>query len=295
MRDYISYIDFNAIKLADLANEIGDYKCAIENYNRALNKLRDYQGDRMEPIMMASGLVEKIKELNNKIGIGKNILRFDTWKLTKSSFVKGSQCIKYLYLDKHKKQEKTPISKEKQELFNQGRTFEEMVRDNEFPDGINIKDKVGNFAFFNSYTNYLLYTPGRQTIYEATIIEEEVLVMCDILIKYEDGSIYIYEVKLNTELNDAIVSDLAIQYAICKKRFKSKLKSFNLILRTDDKDKNWKIVNLTDDLENQMENVIDKINTYKQILQKDEPIIPMGEQCNRPYECGFIEYCKNKC
>lgn len=295
MSDYINYIDFNAIKLADLANEIGDYKCAMENYNRALNRLRNYQGDRMHPIMMASELAEKIKELNNKIGFGKNILTFNTWKLTKSSFVKGSQCIKYLYLDKHKKQEKTPISKEKQELFNQGHTFEEMVRDNEFPGGINIKDRVGNFAYFNSYTNYLLYTHSRQTIYEATIIEDEVLVMCDILIKDEDGNIHIYEVKLNTELNDAIVSDLAIQYAICKKRFNSKLKSFNLVLRTDDKDKNWKIVNLTYDLENRVENVMDKINTYKLVLQKDEPIIPMGEQCKKPYECEFIEYCKNKC
>lgn len=295
MSDYIHYIDYNAIKLADLANEIGDYKCAMENYNRALNRLRNYQGDRMQPIMMASELTEKIKELNDKIGFGKNILRFDTWKLTKSSFVKGSQCIKYLYLDKHKKQEKIPISKEKQELFNQGHAFEEMVRDNEFPDGINIKDKVGNFAYFNSYTTYLLYKPSRQTIYEATIIEEEVLVMCDILIKDEDGNIFIYEIKLNTELNDAIVSDLAIQYTICKKRFNSKLKSFNLVLRAGDKDKNWKIVNLTENLENQVENVIDKIKTYKVVLQKDEPKIQMGLQCNKPYECEFIEYCKNKC
>lgn len=295
MSDYISYIDFNAIKLADLANEIGDYKCAMENYNRALNRLRNYQGDRMLPIIMVSELTKKNKELNSKIDFGKNILRFDTWKLTKSSFVKGSQCIKYLYLDKHKKQEKTPISKEKQELFNQGHAFEEIVRNKEYPDGINIKDKVGNFAYFNSYTNYLLHTPSRQTIYEATIIEEEVLVMCDILVKDEDGKIHIYEVKLNTELNNVMISDLAVQYTICKKRFNSNLKSFNLVLRTDDKDKNWKIVNLTVDLEKQVDNVIDKINTFKLILQKEEPIIPIGEQCKSPYECEFIEYCKNKC
>lgn len=296
MSDYISYIDFNAIKLADLANEIGDYKCAMENYNRALNRLRNYQGDRMQPIMMANGLAEKITKLNNKIGFGKSILIFDTWMLTKSSFVKGNQCLKYLYLDKHKKQERTPISKEKQELFNQGHTFEQLVRNNAFPNGINIKDKVGNFAYFNSYTRHLINSTNRQTIYEATIIEEEVLVMCDILVKNEDGNIHIYEIKLNTELNEAIIADLAVQYTICKKRFTSNLKSFNLVLRTDNKVKNWKIVNLTDDLEKQVDNVIDKINTYKMILQKeDEPRIKMGEQCNRPYECEFIEYCKNKC
>lgn len=293
MSDYINHIDFNAIKLADLAYEIEDYKCAVDNYSKALNRLRNYQGDRMQPIMMASGIVEKINEINTKIETGKAVLKFDVWKLTKSSFVKGNQCLKYLYLDKHKKQEKTPISKEKQELFNQGHTFEELVRNNEFPDGINIKDKVGNFAYFNSYTRHLINSTNRQTIYEATIIEEEVLVMCDILVKNEDGNIHIYEIKLNTELNDAIIADLAVQYTICKKRFTSNLKSFNIVLRTEDK--NWKIENLTDNLEKQVDIVISKINDYKMILQKDEPSLLMGEHCNKPYECEFIEYCKNKC
>jgi hypothetical protein len=293
MSDYINYIDFNAKKLADLAYEIGDYKCAVDNYSKALNRLSNYQGDRMQPIMMASDIVKKINEINNKIGIGKSVLKFDVWKLTKSSFVKGNQCLKYLYLDKHKKEEKTPISKEKQELFNQGHTFEELVRKIEFPDGINIKDKVGNFAYFNSYTRHLLNSTNRQTIYEATIIEEEVLVMCDILVKNDDGTIHIYEIKLNTELNDAIIADLAVQYTICKKRFTSNLKSFNIVLRTEDN--NWKIENLTDSLEKQVDIVISKINDFKMILQKDEPSLLMGEHCNKPYECEFIEYCKNKC
>jgi hypothetical protein len=293
MSDYINYIDFNAIGLADLAYEIGDYKCAFDNYSKALNRLRNYQGDRMQPMLMASEIAEKINEINTKIRAGKAILKYDVWKLTKTSFVKGNQCLKYLYLDKHKKQEKTPISKAKQEIFNQGHTFEELVRNKEFPNGINIKDKVGNFAYFNSYTSHLINSTNKQTIYEATIIEEDVLVMCDILVKNEDGNIHIYEIKLNTELNDAINADLAIQYTICKKRFTTNLKSFNIILRTADK--KWKIENITDNLEKQVDIVISKINDYKMTLQMDEPSLPMGEHCNKPYECEFIEYCKKKC
>lgn len=295
MSDYINYIDFNTIKLADLAYEIGDYKCAIDNYSKALNRLRNYQGDSMHPIMKASEFVKKINEINTKIGNGKAILKFDIWKLTKSSFVKGNQCLKYLYLDKHKKQFKTPVSKEKQKLFNQGHTFEEWVRNNEFPDGINIKDKVGNFAYFNSYTRHLLYSTNRQVIYEATIIEDDVLVMCDILVKNEDGNIHIYEIKLNAEVNEAIIADLSIQYAICKKRFSSTLKSFNLILRTGDSNKKWKTVNLTTELEKQIDIVRKKISNFKHILENHEPILQMGDHCNKPYECEFIEYCKNKC
>lgn len=68
-----------------------------------------------------------------------------------------------------------------------------------------------------------------------------------------------------------------------------------MVLRADDKNKKWKIVNLTNDLEKQVDRVYDKINNYKMILENNEPVISMGEQCNKPYECEFIEYCKNKC
>ncbi len=293
MNDYINYIDFSSIKLGDIAYEIGDYKSADDNYFKALKRLRNYQGDRMQPIMMASELVEKIEKIKSKIGRGKSILKFDVWKLTKSSFVKGNQCLKYLYLNKHKKQEKTPISKEKQKKFDQGHFFEEKVRKEQFPNGINVKDKVGHFAYFNSYTSFLINSEGGKTIYEATIIEEDVLVMCDILIKEENGKIDIYEIKFNTEVNDAIIADLAIQYTICKKRFNSNLNSFNVILRTENE--NWKIENLTTELDKQINNVLLKISEYKAVLTKEEPIMMIGEHCNKPYECEFIDYCTNKC
>ena len=169
-----------------------------------------------------------------------------------------------------------------------------MVREQDFPGGINVKEKVGNFAYFNSYSHYLLSLPTKQTIYEATIIEDQVLVMCDVLIKNEDGAIHVYEIKLNSELNDAIIADLTVQYFICKKRFASNLKSFNLILRTAGENKLWKIENLTDELEKNTESVSNKISAYKAILQNTEPAISMGDHCNKPYECEFIEYCRNR-
>lgn len=295
MSDYIKYIDFNALKLADLANELGDYILAIQNYSKALSRLRNYQGDRMQPIMMASDLVQKIDKLNNCNSKGKPILRFETWTLTKSSFVKGSQCTKYLFLDKHKKKEKTPISEEKRILFKKGHSFENTVREIEFPNGKNIKDVVGNFAYFNSYTKHLLTNQGKQILYEATIIENDVLVMCDVLLKNDSELVDIYEIKLNTELNNAILNDLAIQYYICKVRFGDKLNSFNVVLRTDEAGEKWSILNLKNDLEELQAEVENKINRFKTILKEDEPNISMGEQCNQPYECEFIEYCKNKC
>ena len=210
------------------------------------------------------------------------------------TYVKGTQCVKYLFLDKYKKHEKTPISEEKRNLFAKGHLFEKKVREVEFPGGINIKDIVGNFAYFNSYTEYLLSNKGRQVLYEATIIENEVLVMCDILIKNMDDTKDIYEIKLNKEMNEAILNDLLIQYWICQKRFGDKLTSFNVILNAQNEEK-WKIQNLKNELKEQLEETENTVDEFLKILKGEEPAIKMGEQCNRPYECEFIEYCKNKC
>jgi hypothetical protein len=166
MGNYIVYIDSASIELADLAFEIGDYKCAIENYSRALERLNKYQGDRMQPILMAGSVKRKLEESRQKLRSGKSILEYETWKLTKSSFVKGNQCVKSLYLDKHKRKEKNPLSEEIQAIFKQGHSFENQVRQLAFPNGINVRDKLNNFKYFNSYTKYLIESTSTKIIYE---------------------------------------------------------------------------------------------------------------------------------
>ena len=90
MSDYINYMDLKAIDLADLACQIGDYKVALEFYNKAWNRLSHYPGDRMCPLNMGVNLMDNIKEMEKKLHEGKSILHFDGWEMTKSSFVKGN-------------------------------------------------------------------------------------------------------------------------------------------------------------------------------------------------------------
>ena len=272
------------IKLADLANEIGDYRFANYLYARVLEK----------EALVTEELKEKLVETEKLKRDGKSILSFDGWKLSKSSYVKGNQCLKYLYLDKHKKKERTPVDEETQERFDRGHTFEDIVREQEFPGGINIKEKVGNFGYFNSYTNYLLNQPTHLTLYEATIIEDEVLVMCDVLLKSEDGFVDIYEIKSSTQANIAISNDLKLQYAVCKKRFKDKLRTFNLILRVDDDEPKWTILNRTDELVDKTALVGELTDKFKKVLNGREPEIAMGDHCNSPYKCEFIDYCEKR-
>ena len=274
----------NDIKLGDLANEIGDYRFANYLYARALEK----------EALVTEELKEKFDKTEKLKWDGKSILSFDGWKLSKSSYVKGNQCLKYLYLDKYKKKERTPIDEETQERFDRGHTFEDIVRDKQFPGGINIKDKVGIFGYFNSYTKYLLNQPIEMTLYEATIIEDEVLVMCDVLVKTEDGFIDIYEIKSSTKTNIAISNDLKLQYAICEKRFKDKLRSFNLILRVEDEEPKWVIENRTEELVDKTPLVDKATDKFKIVLNGREPEIAMGNHCMVPYRCDFVDYCEKR-
>ena len=220
-----------------------------------------------------------------------SILSYDRWTLTKSSFVKGRQCAKLLHLYTFKRNEQTPVSKELQKVFDRGHSFEDYVREKGFPGGINVKQEVSKFGYLNSYTKRALSEPGSKVLYEATFIEDEVLVMCDILTKGSDGFIDVYEIKLNRNLNEAIWNDLAIQYTICKQRFGNKLRSFNAILREDESGQYWTVKDMTEQLDLKVNQVQDQIVEFKNVLENHEPEIKMGEHCNKPYPCAFKEYC----
>jgi hypothetical protein len=215
----------------------------------------------------------------------------DNWKLSKSTFVKGCQCHKSLYLENHKKNEKTQPSAQKLELFAQGFAFEENVRKSIFTDAVNVKEKVGKMDYIQSYTSYILNQPNKQVIFEATLIEEEVLVMCDAMVKDEDGKIDIYEIKFSKSINDAIMHDLSIQYYICKKRFGDKLRSFNLVMSKGTNDE-WSIDDYAAQLESKITDIENKISLYKEILKNEEPKKSMGVHCDYPYECEFKAYCR---
>ena len=292
MGSYMNFIDFRAIQLADLAISIGDNQVALQNYRKAYYRLQKYQGDSMVAIQMGADLARKVKALSNQSG-SYSILKFDRWQLTKSSFVQGNQCLKQLWLQKHKRDKKTPPSQETLEKFKAGHKFEDHVREIAFPGGVDIKEKVGNFAYFNSYTNYLINNNGPQTLYESTFIEDGVLVMCDVLVKNSDGLLDIYEIKNSNQLIPVFLEDMALQYAVVKKRFGDKLKSFNAILNDSSDEMNYRIENVTHILEDMQYDVLSKIKHYKKVLHNSEPKVPMGEHCRTPYECQFMDYCKN--
>jgi hypothetical protein len=216
------------------------------------------------------------------------------YSLTKSSYVKGMQCEKYLYLDKHKRQEKSKVSEETKRKFDAGHEFEEFVRKDLFPNGINIKALSSFFNEFAELTTKSLNLNQEITLYEATIIENGVLVMCDILRKSVNGDIHIYEIKNTKKINEAISSDLSVQFYVCKKRFGENLKSFHLIKLKENEENEIEAINFYDQLNTSETEVIHQISKFNSVLEGKEPTIKPGSHCETPYQCEFMEYCNKK-
>ena len=208
--------------------------------------------------------------------------------LTKSTYVKGLQCIRSLYLNKHCKHLSTPFSKERLASFERGRMFEKKFKA-QFRSAVDIDEKLGNKIHqYPVFTENLLDKNKEITLFEAGFIHNDVLVLTDVLKKNIDDSYTIYEVKNSTELKDVHISDLSVQYFVCKNKL-GNIRDFNLVINDNE---NFKIINLTQQLQNNIPFVKENISKFKNILaQSEAPIIEMGNHCDLPYECEFREYC----
>lgn len=293
MPDYINFLDLEAIECADTAFANNQFNVSSLLYGIAHRRLMQYPGDRMLPMQMAGELNDKL--VNSERAWAENRhqspLTYSTWKLTKTSFVKGRQCLKQLYLDKYKKDERTPPTPQTRELWNRGREFEDKVRKEIFPNGIDVsKAMASKFGYFFSYTNDALRNNTAITLFEATVIVDDILVMVDMLDKDRDGNLDFYEIKLNSALTEGILWDLSVQYYVVKKRFGDKVRSFSVVLRVGEDD--WQVVELKDRLEGRLEETGATGMEFLQILETaTEPEIAMGGHCDLPYTCDFREYC----
>lgn len=214
--------------------------------------------------------------------------------LSKSTYVRASQCVKSLYLNKHYPKLRTPPNAAKLALFGKGRSFEQTFKDT-FIGATDVSAMLGKqINEYPAYTSNLLQQHSSITLFEAGIVYNEVLILTDVLQKNEDGSISIYEVKHSTKLNDGIQNDLALQYYVAKAALGTALHKFVLVLRNE-ADNTFNQINMTDELALQSHEVALNCDAYKEILTSGIiPNITMGAHCNKPYTCDFKDYCSKQ-
>ncbi len=132
--------------------------------------------------------------------------------LSKSSFLKGIQCEKQLYLYKHHYDWRDEVSEAQQAIFDRGTNVGKLAQDL-FPGGVDVAPPNPFQYDKSAKLTRDKINEGVKIFYEASFIYDEVLVAVDILVKA--GSKWkIYEVKSSTSVSETYILDAAVQYYV---------------------------------------------------------------------------------
>ena len=213
--------------------------------------------------------------------------------VTKTDYMRGMQCPKMLWLDSHKPQEKI-IPPEILEKLDAGNEF---------------GDKA--MAMFGEYVEMTTYKPSGRLDYTAMIQKTQehlqlgTTVLCEAAFSYynnycavdilrkTDKGYELYEVKNSDGVKEQFVKDIGFQLWILKK-CGVKVVSCHVVYHGKDEENPFVIEPVTKKAVEYANEVNDNIWRLGKIKkQPDELQMQMGEQCSCPYECWYLNYCKN--
>ncbi len=218
--------------------------------------------------------------------------------LSKSSFIKGLQCEKHLYLYKHHYNEMDEFSDMQKAIFKRG-TDVGILAQKLFPGG-----ELATTGAPPNYTKGLLKTAElidkkSKAVYEAAFQFNDVLVITDIVVgnkKKWDA----YEVKSSTSVSETYLNDAALQYYVLSNSGID-INDFSIVYINNqyirqgklDIKKLFIVESVLEHLVPMQEIIEENVERLKNVIRKrDIPYIDIGEQCHNPYKCGYFNYCR---
>ena len=212
--------------------------------------------------------------------------------ITKTDFMRGMQCQKMLWLDKHKPKLKV-IPPEVQQRLDAGNNFGDRA-----------------MAMFGDYEEMTVYRPGTTypdtkamlaktaehlalgtpVICEAAFSNYNNYCAVDILRKTADGY-DLYEVKNSPEVYNQFVRDAGFQYYIVN-RCKVNVGKVYIVTHGLDEKNPFVINDVTEQAKGYATWVNENIwNLNRMQKELEEVQVEVGEQCCKPYECWYYQYC----
>lgn len=218
--------------------------------------------------------------------------------LSKSSFIRGVQCEKHLYLYKYHYNEMDQLSDMQRAIFKRGTDVGKLAQQL-FPNGFDASPK-SQFEYDKAVKETKkLIEEKQKVIYEASFNFSDVLAVADIVVNDKTG-LKVFEVKSSTSISETYIRDAALQYWVIS-NCGYKIKDFsityinNQYVRNGELDQNElfiteSVLKLILPLQKWVE---ENVKTFKKVLAKKSiPKIDIGEHCYDPYTCGFYEYCR---
>jgi len=221
--------------------------------------------------------------------------------LSKSTFIRGLQCHKSLYLYKNRYFLRDPLPPERRAIFVRG-TDVGVLAQTFFPGGVNCQPG-SPFQYLKSVSKTLeiINTGSSSVIYEAAFQFDRMLIFLDILAKV-NGKWNAYEIKSSRNLSEIYFMDAALQYYVLKNSGID-IDKFYLVHINGGYEFNEQLnlaelftfVDVTTKITELQDFVAGKISELKHIISlKKSPEIDIGLHCNHPYPCDFIGHCWKK-
>jgi hypothetical protein len=217
--------------------------------------------------------------------------------LSKSTFIRGVQCAKSLYLNKFSPDLRDPMSEAQEAIFSHGTDVGKIVQ-GLFPGGIDVSpESYTDFSESLAKTRELIGN-GVPVIYEAAFQFEGVLAAIDILVN-DKGKWKAYEVKSSTQVSDTHILDVSLQYYVMTHAGLaiddiSIVHINNQYVKDGSLDLNslFAVESLLDTAKDNQVVVKNFISEFKKILTgKKRPVMTIGKQCDNPYACDFSGHC----
>ena len=212
--------------------------------------------------------------------------------ITKTDFMRGMQCRRMLWLDKHKPSLRV-IPPEVQARLDAGNDFGDRA-----------------MAMFGPYEEMTAYLPGKQipdkkamiantqdalargvdVICEAAFSNYNNYCAVDILRKTETGHDF-YEVKNASEVHEQFIRDAGFQYYIIT-RCGLKIGHVFIVIHGPDEDNPFIPVDVTQQAKGYYKWINDNIWDLNRMQKEPEEVaVEPGEHCSNPYECWYYGYC----
>jgi hypothetical protein len=223
-----------------------------------------------------------------------------TDRLSKTRYTKGLRCPLALYLDVHHHELATPPSPETQARFDVGHRIGELAHDC-FPGGVLIDDDYLHFAEAYDHTREALEA-GAPAIFEAAFKHDNVKVRADVVVRLPEGGYHLIEVKSTTKYDrDKHLPDAAVQlYVLLGSGLDVRRVSLMHINRDyvwpgGDYDPNGVLhaTDITDEAFTFIRQVPADVAAMMEMLAQPQPPTPPANiNCEKPYECDFIAWCR---
>ncbi len=217
--------------------------------------------------------------------------------LSKSTYIRGLQCEKSMYLNKYHPELRDEIPASRERVFKTGHEVGALAQQL-FPGGVDCGFEVTKNGQKSVELTANAIDEGKDVIYEAAFQHEGVLVIADIMTK-NDNKWKVFEVKSSTKVAEYHINDTAVQYYVMNKcgieiEDLSIVHINNQYMRQGEIDVRQLLT-----IETVKEQVIPlqdfveiNITKLKEVLaEKNVPEIDIGGHCDSPFECDFKGLC----